>query len=63
MKPGAKTQDKAGILTVDDFLAKPINAAELIARVRSLLKVGAYYKHMKNYRKELEIESYVLNFF
>ncbi len=43
-------------LGVDDFLTKPINVAELIARVRSLLKVRAYYKHMKNYQMELEIE-------
>ncbi len=41
---------------VDDFLPQPINVAELLARVRSLLKVRAYCKQMKNYQRELEIE-------
>jgi len=38
----------------DDFLSKPVDSAELIVRVRSLLKVKAYHDHMRNYEKELE---------
>ena len=40
----------------DDFLSKPINTTELLARVRSLLKVKAYNDLMSNYRNELESE-------
>ena len=40
----------------DDFLSKPINKIELLARVRSLLKVKAYNDLMSNYRHELELE-------
>jgi diguanylate cyclase (GGDEF)-like protein/PAS domain S-box-containing protein len=38
----------------DDFISKPIDKAELLARVRSLLKVKAYNDLLSNYRKELE---------
>jgi diguanylate cyclase (GGDEF)-like protein/PAS domain S-box-containing protein len=38
----------------DDFISKPIDKAELLARVRSLLKLKAYNDLMSNYRKELE---------
>ena len=40
----------------DDFISKPIDKLEVIARVKSLLKVKAYNDLMNNYRKELEIE-------
>jgi diguanylate cyclase (GGDEF)-like protein/PAS domain S-box-containing protein len=39
----------------DDFISKPIDKAELLARVRSLLKLKAYNDLMSNYRKELEV--------
>ncbi len=40
----------------DDFISKPVDKSELLARVRSLLKVKAYNDLMSNYRKELEAE-------
>jgi PAS domain S-box-containing protein/putative nucleotidyltransferase with HDIG domain len=40
----------------DDFLSMPLDKMELLARVRSLLKVKAYNDLMSNYRKELESE-------
>ena len=39
----------------DDFLSKPVDKIELLARVQSLLKVKAYNDLASNYRKELEI--------
>jgi putative two-component system response regulator len=40
----------------DDFLSKPVDKMELLARVSSLLKVKAYNDLTSNYRKELESE-------
>ncbi len=40
----------------DDFISKPVDKIELLARVRSLLKIKAYNDLMSNYRKELESE-------
>jgi putative two-component system response regulator len=40
----------------DDFISKPVDKTELLARVKSLLKVKAYNDLMQNYRKELESE-------
>src|SRR4030042_2872968 len=39
----------------DDFISMPVDKIELLARVRSLLKVKAYNELMSNYRKELEV--------
>jgi two-component system cell cycle sensor histidine kinase/response regulator CckA len=40
----------------DDFISKPVDKMELLARVRSLLKVKAYNDLMSSYRKDLESE-------
>jgi len=40
----------------DDFISYPVDKMELMARVRSLLKVKAYNDLMSNYQKELESE-------
>jgi PAS domain S-box-containing protein len=40
----------------DDYITKPVDKMELLARVESLLKVKAYNDLMSNYRSELESE-------
>jgi putative two-component system response regulator len=37
----------------DDFISKPVDKTEVVARVKSLLKVKAYNDLMQNYQKEL----------
>jgi PAS domain S-box-containing protein len=53
-----ETEDRVKGIEVgcDDFLSKPVDKLELLARVRSLLKVKAYNDLMSNYREELESE-------
>lgn len=53
-----ETKDRvAGIEAgCDDFISKPIDKSELLARVRSLLKVKAYHDLTSNYRQKLETE-------
>lgn len=43
-------------LGADDFISKPAEKTELMARVRSLLKVKAYNDQQLNYRRDLENE-------
>jgi len=38
----------------DDFISKPVDKMELLARVRSLLKIKAYNDLVNNYQKDLE---------
>jgi CheY-like chemotaxis protein len=40
----------------DDYISKPFNKMELLARIQSLLKIKAYNDLMSNYRNELESE-------
>jgi DNA-binding NarL/FixJ family response regulator len=53
-----ETQDRVKGIEAgcDDFISYPVDKMELLARVRSLLKVKAYNDLMSNYRKELESE-------
>ncbi len=47
---------KALEVGADDFLAKPVDMMDVVARVRSLVKVKAYHDHMRDYQRALEAE-------
>lgn len=49
-----QTKLEALELGAADFLSKPVNSAELVARVRNALLVKSHHNHLKNYAKELE---------
>ena len=49
-----ETRFRALELGATDFLGKPVNTSELVARVRNALLVKAHHDHLKNYSKELE---------
>lgn len=53
-----ETEDRVKGIEVgcDDFISKPVDKSEIVARVRSLLKVKAYNDLLANYKKELETE-------
>ncbi len=53
---GQKDRVKGIEAGCDDFISKPFDEMELLARVQSLLKVKAYNDLMSNYQKELESE-------
>ncbi len=38
----------------DDFLAKPVNKAELLARIKAQLRVGSFYRELEEDKKNLE---------
>jgi len=44
----------------DDFLTKPVNQAELMARVRSLLRIKALYDQVQSQKSELEAWNHTL---
>jgi putative two-component system response regulator len=48
------TKLRALELGATDFLAKPLDASELVARVRNVLAVKAYQDQLRNYSKDLE---------
>ena len=41
---------------IDDFLSKPIEKSELLARVASSLKIKRYHDHMQRYQQQLELD-------
>jgi len=51
-----KNRVKAFDLGADEFISKPPDAIELKARVRALLKVKAYYDHLRDDKRELELQ-------
>ncbi len=52
-----KDRVKALEAGADDFLSKPVDKLELMARVSSLVKVKAYNDHLRNYQELLESEA------
>lgn len=51
-----ETRMEALELGATDFLTKPVNAAELVVRVRNALVVKAHHDHLKDYSRKLEEE-------
>jgi putative two-component system response regulator len=53
-----ETEDRVKVIEAgcDDFTSKPVAKTELLARVRSLLKIKDYNNLRSNYQKELESE-------
>jgi putative two-component system response regulator len=51
-----KNRVKAFDLGADEFITKPPDSIELRARVRALLKVKAYYDHLRDDKRELELQ-------
>ena len=53
-----ETEDRVKVIEAgcDDFTSKPVAKTELLARVRSLLKIKDYNDLRSNYQKELESE-------
>ena len=52
----ADTRKSALTLGATDFLAKPVDASELVPRVRNSLVVKAHHDHLKDYSSHLEQE-------
>jgi putative two-component system response regulator len=50
------TKRRANELGVSDFLAKPIDPAELVPRIRNVLLVKQHYDHLQKYSEQLEAE-------
>ena len=48
------TKHHALLSGATDFLNKPADFTELVARVRNVLTVKAYHDHLANYAQELE---------
>ncbi len=51
---GTETKLEALRLGPSDFLAKPVDACELILRLRNVLTVKSFQDHLANYSRELE---------
>ena len=51
----SETEDKVKALEAgcDDFMSKPFDKVELLARVKSLVRVKAYHDQMQNYERSL----------
>jgi putative two-component system response regulator len=50
------TKRRAIELGVSDFLGKPVDATELVPRIRNVLLVKKHYDHLEKYSQELEAE-------
>jgi DNA-binding response OmpR family regulator len=50
-------RDKVDMLElgIEDYIMKPFNFIEILARIRNVLRVGAMRDELKNYEKKLEL--------